>query len=83
VEVLGEVRGELVEIAGQLDLATQHSEGLSNRATALHRDQSRSRAPGALDDDLLAALGELDKSRQLALGFVHSNADHGYTIACT
>jgi hypothetical protein len=36
-----------------------------------------------LDDDLLTARGELDKPRQLALGFVHSDADHDHTIART
>jgi hypothetical protein len=36
-----------------------------------------------LDDDLLAALGELDKARELALGFVHSDANHGHTVAGT
>jgi hypothetical protein len=36
-----------------------------------------------LDDDLLAALGEVDKPRQLALGFMHSDANHDHTIAVT
>jgi len=79
--VLGEVRGKLVEIVGQLNLAAQRPEGFRDGATALHRDQSSGWAPGALDDDLLAALGELDKPRELALGFVHSDTDHDPTIA--
>jgi hypothetical protein len=81
--VLGEVRGKLVEIVGQLNLAAQRPEGSRDGATALHRDQSGGRAPGALDDDLLAALRELDKARELALGFVHSDTDHDHTIART
>jgi hypothetical protein len=36
-----------------------------------------------LDDNLLAALGKVDKPRQLGLGFVHSDADHDHTIART
>jgi hypothetical protein len=36
-----------------------------------------------LDEDLLAALGEVDKARKLALGFVHSDADHDHTITRT
>jgi hypothetical protein len=81
--VLREVRGKLVEVIGQLDLAAQGPEGLRDGAAALHRDQPGGRAPGALDDDLLAAFGELDKPRQPALGFMHSYADHVYTIAGT
>ena len=61
--MLGEVHGELVEVAGQLDLAAQHPEGFRNRAAALYRDQPGGGAPGALDDDLLAALSEVDKPR--------------------
>ena len=81
--MLGEVRGKLVEIVGQLNLATQRPEGLRNGTTALHRDQSSGRAPRALDDDLLAALCELDEPRELALGFMHPDADHGHTVART
>jgi hypothetical protein len=81
--VLGEVGGKLVEIVGQLNLAAQRPEGFRDGPTALHRDQSGGRAPGALDDDLLAALGEVDKTRELALGFVHSDANHDHTIART
>ena len=81
--MLGEVRGKLVEIVGQLNLAAQHPEGFRNGTTALHRDQSSGRAPGALDNDLLAALGEVNKPRELALGFVHSDADHNHTVART
>lgn len=79
--MLGEVGGQLVEIVGQLNLAAQRPKGFRNGATALHRDQSSGGAPRALDDDLLAALGEVDKPRELALGFVHSDADHDHTIA--
>lgn len=60
--MLGEVGGQLVEIVGQLNLAAQCAEGLCDGTTALHRDQSSGGAPGALDDDLLAALGEVDKA---------------------
>lgn len=81
--MLGEVGGQLVEIVGHLNLAAQRAEGLRDGAAALHRDQSSGGAPGALDDDLLAALGEVDKARELALGFVHSDADHDHTIART
>jgi hypothetical protein len=81
--VLGEVCGKLVEIVRQLDLAAQRPEGFRDRAAALHRDESRGRAPGTLDDDLLASLGEVDKARQLALGFMHSDANHDHTIAVT
>ncbi len=81
--MLGEVRGKLVEIAGQLNLATQRPEGFRDGATALHRYQSGRRAPRALDEDLLAALSEVDKPRQLGLGFMHSDADHDHTIART
>ena len=81
--MLGEVRGELVEVIGQLDLAAQCPEGFGDGTAALHRDQSRGGAPGALDDDLLAALGEVDEPRELALGFVHSDANHSHTIAQT
>jgi hypothetical protein len=83
VEVLGEVGGQFVEIIGQLDLAVQRAEGLRDGTPALHRDQSSGGAPGTLDDDLLAALGEVDKARELALSFVHSDADHDHTIART
>lgn len=61
--MLGEVWGKLVEIVGQLDLATQRPEGLGHGAARLHRDQSGGRTPGALNDNLLAAFGELDKPR--------------------
>ena len=81
--MLDEVRGKLVEIVGQLDLAPQRPEGFSDRAATLYRDEPSGRAPGALDDDLLAALGEVDKPRELALGFMHSDADHDHTIAST
>lgn len=63
MEVLGELRGKLVEIVGQLNLAAQRPEGIRDGTSALHRDQSCDGAPGALDDDLLAALGTLDQPR--------------------
>ena len=81
--MLSEVRGKLVEIVSQLNLAAQRPKGLRNWTTALHRDQSSGRATGALDDDLLAALGQVDKPRELALGFVHSDANHDHTVART
>jgi hypothetical protein len=61
VEVFGEVRGKLVEIVGQLNLAAQRPEGIRDGTSALHGDQSCDGAPRALDDDLLAALGTLDQ----------------------
>jgi hypothetical protein len=81
--VLGEVRRKLVEIAGHLNLTAQRPEGLRDRAPTLHRYQSSDRAPGALDDDLLASLGKLDEPRQLTLGFMHSHTNHAHTIAGT
>jgi hypothetical protein len=78
--VLVEIRGELVEIVGQLNLAAQCAEGFGDGAATLHCDQAGDRATGTLNDDLLAALGKLDQSRELALGFVHSNANHNRTI---
>jgi hypothetical protein len=36
-----------------------------------------------LDDDLLAALGEINKPRELALCFMHSDADHDHRVAWT
>lgn len=81
--MLGEVRGKLVEIVRQLNLAVQRPERFRNGTTALHRDQASGWASGALDDDLLAALDKVDKPRELALGFVHTDADHAHTIAPT
>jgi hypothetical protein len=78
--VLVEIRGELVEIVRQLDLAAQCTKGFGNRTATLQRDQSGDRATGTLNDDLLAALGKLDQARELALGLVHSNANHYRTI---
>jgi hypothetical protein len=34
-----------------------------------------------LDDDLFAPLGKVDQPRQLAFGFMHSDAYHGHTVA--
>lgn len=79
--MLGELRGKLIEIVSQLDLTAQGPERLGDGATALHRNQSGDRAPGALDHDLLAAFGEADKPRQLALGFMHSDTNHHHTVA--
>jgi hypothetical protein len=79
--VFGEVRGKLVEIVGQLNLAAQRPEGLRDGTSALHRDQAGDGTAGALDDDLLTALGKCDQPRQLALGLMHSDADHDHTIA--
>jgi hypothetical protein len=59
--VLGEVCRELVEVVGELDLAPKRPEGFRDRSATLNCDQSGGRAAGALDDDLLAAFGELDK----------------------
>ncbi len=61
--MLGEVSGKLVEIVGQLNLTAQCPKGFRDGAAALHCDQPGSRAPGALDDDLLAPRRELDKPR--------------------
>lgn len=78
--MLVEIRGELVEIVRQLNLAAQCSERFCNRTASLHCDQSGDWATRTLNDDLLAALDKLDQPRELALGFVHSNADHNPTI---
>lgn len=79
--MLVEIRGEFVEVVRQLDLAAQCTEGFGDRTATLNRHQSGDRATGTLNDDLLAGLGKLDQSRELALGFVHSNANHNRTIA--
>lgn len=78
--MLVEIRGKLVEIVRQLNLTAQCSEGFCDRTASLHCDQSGDWATGTLDDDLLAALDKLDQPRELALGFVHPNADHNRTI---
>ena len=78
--MLGELRGELVEVVG-LNLAAQRAEGLRDGTAALHCDQSRDGSARALNDDLFAALGKRDQPRQLALGFMHSDADHDDTVA--
>jgi hypothetical protein len=79
--MLGDLRGEFVEVVGQLNLAAQRPERLLDGTAALDCDQSRDGAAGALNDDLFAALGKRDQPRQLALGFMHSDADHDDTIA--
>lgn len=81
--MLGELRRKLVEIVGQLNLAAQCPEGLGDGTAALHRNQSGDGAAGALDDNLFAALGQLDQARQLALGFMHPDANHDRTIPLT
>jgi len=74
--VLGEPGGELVEVVGQLDLAPQRPERLRNGTTALHRHQPGDGPSGSLNDDLLALLGKVNQPRELALGLVHSDANH-------
>jgi hypothetical protein len=81
--VLGELRRKLVEIVRELDLATHGAEGVRDGMTPLHRDESSDRPPGALDDDLFTTLGEIDQPRELTLGLVHSDANHGTKIAST
>jgi hypothetical protein len=81
-EVLGEVRGKLVEVVCQLNLATQRSEGIRYGTAALHCNQSRHRVAAALNDNLLAVLGEINKPRQLAPGFMYSDSDHGQDDSC-
>ncbi len=81
--MLGEVGGKLVEIVGQLNLTAQQAEGIGHRTASLQGNQPNDRAPRALDDDLFPALGELDKSRELALRLVHSDADHRQRLAAT
>lgn len=56
--MLSELRRELVEVVGQLDLAAQHPESLGDGTTALQCDQSHDGAAGALNHDLFAALGK-------------------------
>lgn len=79
--MLGDLRGKLVEAVGQLDLVAQRAERFRDRAAALHRDESGDGTAGALDDHVLATLGEIDQPRELALSLVHPDADHGRTIA--
>jgi len=62
--MLVEIRGELVEIVRQLNLAAQR---FCDRTASLHCDQSGDGATGTLNDDLLAALDKLDQPRELAL----------------
>ncbi len=81
--MLSEVRGKLVEIVRQLDLAAQCPECLRDGATALHRDKPRGGTAGTLNHYLLAILGELDQPRELTLGFMHSHSDHDPTVART
>ena len=81
--MLGELGGKLIEVVGQLDLAAQHTKRLRDGAAMLDWNQLGDGAPGALDDDLLAALGTFDQPRQLGLRFMHSDADHDRTIAGT
>ena len=76
-----EVRREFVEVIREIDLALEGSEGVRDRATALHGDEPSDGAAGTLDDDFLAAFGEVDQPRELALGFVHSDANHAMSLA--
>lgn len=79
--MLGKLDGELVEVLGQLDLATQRPERLRDGTATLHGHQLGDWTAGALDDDLLAALGERYQLRELALGLMHADADHDRTVA--
>lgn len=81
--MLGKVRWKLVEVVGQLDLAAKRAERVRNGTTARQRHQTRDGPTGALDDDLLATFGEVHQPRQLALGLMHSDADHAHTLART
>jgi len=76
--VLGEPGGKLVEVAGQLDLTPQRTERRRDGATGLHCHQPGDGPSGALNDDLLAFLGKVNQPRQLALGLVHSDANHDH-----
>jgi hypothetical protein len=79
--VLGELRRKLVEIVRELDLAAHGPEGVRDGTATLHGDQSGDGPAGALDDDLLATLGKVHEPRKLALGLVHSDANHDTTVA--
>ncbi len=57
--MLAEIRRKLVKVRRDLDLAAQRPVGVSERATTRQGHKPRDRSPGALDDDLLAALGEI------------------------
>ncbi len=74
--MLGEIGGNVVEVVGQLDLTLKHPERLRDGTAALHWHQPGDGPAGALNHDLFAALGQLDQPRQLALGLMHSHADH-------
>ncbi len=77
------VSGQLVEVVGQLDLTAKRPERLGDGAAALQRDELGDGAAGALNDDFLAARGEIDQAGELTLGLMHSDADHGRTVAGT
>jgi hypothetical protein len=79
--MLGDLGGQLVEVVGELYLPAQRAERLGYGSPALHGHQPRDRAARTLDDDVLAALGQLDQPRELALRFVHSDANHDWTLA--
>ncbi len=81
--MLGEVGGKLLEVFCELNLPAQRTEGLRDGAASRHGDQSGGWAAGALDYDLLAPLGELDKPRKLTLCLMHAHPNHGRTIAGT
>jgi hypothetical protein len=79
--MLGDLGGELVEVVAKFDLAAQHAEGFGYGTPALHGYEPRDGAARALDDDLLPALRQVDQARELALRFVHSDADHARSLA--
>jgi hypothetical protein len=79
--VVGELCGQLVEVVGQLDLTAKRPECLGDGATVLHGDESGDGDAEALNDDLLAAGSKLDQAGELTLGLVHSDANHGHTLA--
>ena len=74
--MLEKLGGTLVEVVGELDLATQRSERVRYGSTLLHGHEPGDRTSRALDHDLFAAFGELDELGQLALRFVHAYLDH-------
>ena len=79
--MLGELCRKLVEVVGELYLATQSAEGFADRTAAFDGDESRDGSPGALDDDLFAIVGEIDEPGQLRLRLMHSDAYHDQRIA--
>lgn len=78
--MLDELLGQLVEVVHQLDLAAQRTECLAHGTPTLQGYEPGHGPPGALDDDLLAALRKAYQPRQLALRFVHADSDDGHTL---